>query len=69
MRTERFKISNMLFSSKLEEGTSLVQHALKMYEYIKRLNQLGYWMDFELSVDLIMESLLDSLHSLCLTVG
>ena len=59
----------MLFSSKLEEGTSLVQHALKMYEYIKRLNQLGYWMDFELSVDLIMESLLDSLHSLCLTVG
>ena len=37
-----------------------MQHALKMYEYFKRLNQLGYWMDFELSVDLIMASLPDS---------
>ena len=37
-----------------------MQHALKMYESIERLNQLGYWMDFELSIDLIMVSLLDS---------
>ena len=28
-----------------------------MYEHIERLNQLGYWMDFELSVDLILASL------------
>ena len=49
----------MLFSSKMEEGTSPMQHALKMYEYIERLNQLGYWMDFELSVDLILASLRD----------
>ena len=44
----------------MEEGTSLVQHALKMYEHIERLNQLGCLMDFELSVDLILASLLDS---------
>ena len=37
-----------------------MQHALKMYEHIERLNQLGYWLDFELSVDLIMAKLLDS---------
>ena len=37
-----------------------MQHALKMYEHIERLNQLGCWMDFELSVDLILASLLDS---------
>ena len=37
-----------------------MQHALYMYEYIERLNLLGYWMDFELSIDLIMASLLDS---------
>ena len=37
-----------------------MQHALKMYEHIERLNQLGYWMDFELSVDLILVSLPDS---------
>ena len=44
----------------MEEMTSSVQHTLKMYEHIERLNQLGYWMDFELSVDLILASLLDS---------
>ena len=54
---ERFKVFELLFGSKMEEGTSLVQHALKMYEYIERLNQLGYWIDFELSIDLIMANL------------
>ena len=44
----------------MEEGTSPVQHALKIYEHIKRLNQLGYWIYFELSVDLIVVSLPDS---------
>ena len=55
--TERFKVFKLLFGSKMEEGTSLVQHALKMYEYIERLNQLRYWIDFELSIDLIMANL------------
>ena len=50
----------------MEEGTSLAQHALKMYEHIERLNQLGYWMDFELSVDLVLESLLDIFMQLVL---
>ena len=31
-----------------------------MFEHFERLNQLGYWMDFELSVDLILASLPDS---------
>ena len=48
-RELKVKVFELLFGSKMEEGTSLVQHALKMYE----LNQLGYWMDFEFSVDLI----------------
>ena len=37
-----------------------MQLALKMYDYIKRLDQLGYWMDLELSIDLIMARLLNS---------
>ena len=60
VRTEMFKVSEILFGSNMKEGTSPLQHALKMYEYIERLNQLGYWMDFELSINLILESLLDS---------
>ena len=31
-----------------------------MYKRIERLDQLGYWMDFELSVNLILVSLPDS---------
>ena len=57
VRTERFKVSEVLFGFKMEEGTSPVYHALKMYEYIERLNQLCYLTDFELSVDLILTSL------------
>ena len=45
----------------MEGETSSVQYTLKMYEYIEGLNQLGYWIDFELSVDLIMVSLPDGL--------
>ena len=41
VRSERFKVSNMLFSSKMEDGTSPVKYALKMNAYIERLNQLG----------------------------
>ena len=47
--TKRFKVSELLFGSKMEEGTSPMQHALKMYKHIEMLYQLGYWMDFELS--------------------
>ena len=59
-KTERFKVSKLLFGSKMEEGTYVMQHALKMYELIERLNQSGYCIDFELSVDLILTSLPDS---------
>ena len=54
---ERFKVSKLLFGSKMEEGTSLVQYALKMYDHIERLDQLGYWMDIELSLGLILARL------------
>ena len=36
-RSERFEISKLLFSTKMQVGTSLVQHALKMNTYIERL--------------------------------
>ena len=37
-----------------------MRHALKMYEYIERLNQFGCWMDFELSINLILANLPNS---------
>ena len=60
MRNERFKVSELPFGSKMEDGTSPVQHALKIHEHIERLNQLGYWVDFELSANLILAKLPDS---------
>ena len=59
-RTERFKVSKLLFGSKIKEGTSSMQHALKMYKQIERLIRLGCLMDYELSVDFILANLLDS---------
>ena len=47
---ESFKVSRLIFGSKMEEGTS----SLKMYKHIKRLDQLGYWIDHELSIDFIL---------------
>ena len=36
-RSERFEISKLLLSTKMQVGTSPVQHALKMNTYIERL--------------------------------
>ena len=44
----------------MQEGTSLVQYALKMNGYIERLDQLGFGMDHELSIYLILVGLPDS---------
>ena len=44
----------------MQEETSLVQYTLKMNEYIVKLDQLGFGMDNELSIGLILSSLPDS---------
>ena len=62
---ERFEISKLLFSTKMQMRTSLVHHALKMNTYIKRLGHMGFVMDYELSINLILSSLIDNLGNLC----
>ncbi|KAJ8761575.1 hypothetical protein K2173_004351 [Erythroxylum novogranatense] len=54
-RSERFETSRLLFTTKMAPGTSVVQYALKMNGYIERLAILGFVMDYELSIDLIMK--------------
>ena len=60
VRSGRLKISKLLFWSKMQERTYDIQYAPKMSGYIVRLDQLGFGMDHELSIDLILASLLDS---------
>ena len=59
-RFKRFEVSKILFYSRMQVGTSPVQYALQMYNHNKRLDQLGYWMDPKLSIDLILARLPDS---------
>ena len=65
---EGFKVTRLLFISKIEVGASPMQYALQMYNRIKRLEQLAHWMDLELSIDLILARLTIVLHTLCLTM-
>ena len=39
---EGFKVTRLLFNSKIEAGMSPMQYALQMYNRIKRLDQLGH---------------------------
>ena len=58
--SKRFEVSKLLFYSKIVEGTSLVHHALKVNGYIEKPGQLGFEMDHELSINLILTSLCNS---------
>ena len=61
---ERFDISKELFYSKMLEGSPLKPHVLKMIGFISQLEQLGWTMDHDLSIDLILHSR-RVIHSLC----
>ena len=48
-----FETSKLLFSTKMQVGTSLMQHASKINTYIERLGQLGFVMEHEVNIYLI----------------
>ncbi|XP_016681111.1 uncharacterized protein [Gossypium hirsutum] len=57
---ERFDTSKALFQCKLEEGSPVRPHVLKMIGYIKSLSKLGFPLSQELATDVILQSLTDS---------
>ncbi|KAL2492489.1 Retrotransposon protein [Abeliophyllum distichum] len=59
-RTEWYETSKKLYRCMMAEGSSVSAHVLKMIGYIEKINQLGYAMDHELSIDLVLQSLPDS---------
>ena len=56
-RHERFDVSKALFSTKLSEGSPVGPHVLKMIGYSENLARLGFVLERELVVDLILQSL------------
>ena len=56
-RNERYDISQELFHCKMEVGSSVATHVLKMIGLIEKLEKLGFMLHHQLSVDLILQSL------------
>ena len=56
-RYERFQTSKELFQCKMTEDSSVGAHVLKMINLIEKLARLGFVMDHELSIDLVLQSL------------
>ena len=59
-RIKRYDTSRALFSCRMQEGTSVSTHVLKMIGYIERLEALWSSMDNDLYIDLVLQSLPDS---------
>jgi hypothetical protein len=59
-RTKRYDTSKELFRCKMTKGSSVSTHILKMNGYIEKLEQLGFVMDCKLSVELVLQSLLQN---------
>ena len=58
-RTQRYEISLNLFRALMAESSSVQAHVLKMIEWIERLIVRGVELPIEMSIDVILQSLLD----------
>jgi hypothetical protein len=56
-RAERYEDSKLFFSSKMDEYSSVSEHVVKMYGYVKRLNALECQILDELAIDRVPQSL------------
>ena len=65
-RAERYEISEKFFTCKMEEHSSVSEHALAMSGYIQRLTQLGIVIPDELNTDRVLQSLPPSYKSFVL---
>src|SRR3954463_1580588 len=56
-RSERYEISEKFFNCKMEEGSSVSEHAIKMSGYTQRLEQLDCKIPEEIKIDRVLQSL------------
>ncbi|XP_031280246.1 uncharacterized protein LOC116138702 [Pistacia vera] len=54
---ECYKVSKALYRCRMSEGNTASPHVVKIIGYIKKLEKLGFAMDAELPIDLVMQSL------------
>ena len=56
-RAERYEISDKFFTHKMEEGSSVSEHAIMMTGYIQRLDELECKIPEDLKMDRVLQSL------------
>ena len=56
-RQERYDTMKQLISCRMQEGSSVSDHVIKMKSYIDQLFKLGYQLQDELAIDFILNSL------------
>ena len=56
-RSERYEASELFFSAKMEEHSSVSEHVVKMSGYVQRLNALECKIPDELAIDRVLQSL------------
>ncbi|KAK8548083.1 hypothetical protein V6N12_061006 [Hibiscus sabdariffa] len=63
---ERYETSKAFFHCKMSEGSPVGAHVIKMMGYIQTLEKLGFPLNDELAIDVIMQSLPDSFNQFVL---
>ncbi|KAL4384608.1 hypothetical protein GQ457_15G016610 [Hibiscus cannabinus] len=59
---ERYETSKALFQCKMSEGSPVGAHVIKMMGYIQMLEKLGFALNDELAIDVVLQSLSDSFN-------
>ncbi|KAK9037006.1 hypothetical protein V6N11_021929 [Hibiscus sabdariffa] len=65
-RQERYETSKALFQCKMSEGSPVGAHVNKMMGYIQTLEKLGFALNDELAIDVVLKSLPDSFNQFIL---
>ncbi|KAK8499664.1 hypothetical protein V6N12_002136 [Hibiscus sabdariffa] len=65
-RQERYETSKALFQCKMSEGSLVGAHVIKMMGYIQALEKLGFPLNDELAIDIVLQSLPDSFNQFVL---
>ncbi|KAK8694676.1 hypothetical protein V6N13_072223 [Hibiscus sabdariffa] len=63
-RQERYETSKALFKCKMSEGSPVGAHVIRMMGYIQALEKLGFPLNDELAIDVVLQSLSDSFNNL-----
>ncbi|KAL4272176.1 hypothetical protein GQ457_13G014470 [Hibiscus cannabinus] len=63
---ERYETSKALFQCKMSEGSPVGVHVIKMMGYIQALEKLGFPLNNELTIDVVLQSLSDSFNQFVL---